>query len=93
MKDTFGQSVSITLAGESHGAGIVAILSGIAPGISVDEDFIAGQLAKRRPFGAISTSRKEEDKFEILSKNNLLQSQPASVTSLPLFAGSLPLEK
>ena len=67
MKDTFGQSVSITLAGESHGAGIVAILSGIAPGISVDEDFIAGQLAKRRPFGAISTSRKEEDKFEILS--------------------------
>ena len=30
MKDTFGQSVSITLAGESHGAGIVAVLSGIA---------------------------------------------------------------
>jgi hypothetical protein len=33
------------------------------------------------------------DKFEILSKNNLLQSQPASATLLPLFAGSLPLEK
>ncbi len=67
MKDTFGQSVSITLAGESHGAGIVAILSGIAPGIPVDEDFIAGQLTKRRPAGAISTSRTEDDKFEILS--------------------------
>ena len=67
MKDTFGQSVSITLAGESHGAGIVAVLSGMAPGIPVDEDFIAAQLTKRRPAGAISTSRREGDKFEILS--------------------------
>ena len=67
MKDTFGQSVSITLAGESHGAGIVAVLSGIAPGIAVDEEFIAAQLTKRRPAGAISTSRQEGDKFEILS--------------------------
>ena len=67
MKDTFGQSVSITLAGESHGAGIVAILSGMAPGIPVDDDFIADQLTKRRPAGAISTARQEGDKFEILS--------------------------
>ncbi len=67
MKDTFGQSVSITLAGESHGAGIVAVLSGMAPGIPVDEEFIAGQLTKRRPAGAISTARQEADKFEILS--------------------------
>ena len=67
MKDTFGQSVSITLAGESHGAGIVAILSGMAPGIRVNEDFIADQLTKRRPAGAISTARQEGDKFEILS--------------------------
>ena len=67
MKDTFGQSVSITLAGESHGAGIVAILSGMAPGIPVDDGFIADQLTKRRPAGAISTARQEGDKFEILS--------------------------
>ena len=67
MKDTFGQSVSITLAGESHGPAIVTILSGMAPGIPVDEEFIAKQLTKRRPSGAISTARQEEDKFEILS--------------------------
>lgn len=67
MKDTFGQSVSITLSGESHGAGIVAVLSGMAPGIPVDEDFIKDQLTKRRPAGAISTARQEADKFEILS--------------------------
>ena len=67
MKDTFGESVSLTLAGESHGAGIVAVLSGMAPGIAVDEEFIADQLTKRRPAGAISTARQEGDKFEILS--------------------------
>ncbi len=67
MKDTFGESVSITLAGESHGKAIVAILSGMAPGIPFDEEFIAKQLTKRRPSGAISTARQEEDKFEILS--------------------------
>ena len=67
MKDTFGQSVSLTLTGESHGAGIVAVLSGIAPGIAVDEEFIADRLTKRRPAGAISTARQEGDKFEILS--------------------------
>lgn len=67
MKDTFGESVLLTLSGESHGAGIVAVLSGIAPGIPVDEDFIAAQLKKRRPAGQISTARQEEDKFEILS--------------------------
>lgn len=67
MKDTFGQSVSITLAGESHGKGIIAVLSGMAPGIPVDEEFIAAQLTKRRPAGAVSTARQEADNFEILS--------------------------
>ncbi|MGN0628575.1 MAG: chorismate synthase [Oscillospiraceae bacterium] len=67
MKDSFGHSVSVTVTGESHGPAIVAVLSGLAPGIPVDEDFIAVQLTKRRPAGAISTARREEDKFEILS--------------------------
>ena len=67
MKDSFGYSVSLTLAGESHGPGIVAVLSGIAPGVAVDEEFIAEQLTKRRPAGAVSTARQEGDKFEILS--------------------------
>ena len=45
MKDSFGYSVSLTLAGESHGPGIVAVLSGIAPGVAVDEEFIAEHTA------------------------------------------------
>lgn len=33
MKNTFGQSVAITLFGESHGQAIGAVLDGLAPGI------------------------------------------------------------
>ena len=67
MKNTFGQSVSLTLFGESHGAEIGAILDGIAPGIAVDEDFIRHQLSLRRPAGKLSTSRVESDPFRIVS--------------------------
>ena len=67
MKNSFGTSVIVTLFGESHGKAVGAVLDGLAPGIPVDEGFIAHQLTLRRPFGAISTSRVEEDRFEILS--------------------------
>ncbi len=67
MKNTFGQSVAVTLFGESHGAEIGAVIDGLAPGISVDEDFIRHQLALRRPAGNISTARVEADPFRIVS--------------------------
>ncbi len=56
MKNTFGQSVSVTLFGESHGPEIGAVIDGLAPGIPVDEGFIAGQLALRRPWGGMSAA-------------------------------------
>lgn len=67
MKNTFGNNVSITLFGESHGEAIGAVLDGLAPGIKVDEQFIADQLSLRRPFGSISTARVERDEFRIIS--------------------------
>ena len=67
MKNTFGNCVSVTLFGESHGAEIGAVIDGLAPGIPVDEAFIAGQLALRRPAGKISTARQEADSFRIVS--------------------------
>ncbi len=67
MKNTFGTAVTLTLFGESHGAGVGAVLDGMAPGISVDEDFIRHQLSLRRPQGAISTPRRETDDFRIVS--------------------------
>ena len=67
MKNTFGTAVAVTLFGESHGAMIGAVLDGMAPGVEVDEGFIARQLTLRRPYGAISTGRVEPDRFEIVS--------------------------
>ncbi len=67
MKNTFGQSVAVTLFGESHGPAIGAVVDGLAPGIPVDEDFIRAQLALRRPQGETSTARREPDPFQIVS--------------------------
>lgn len=67
MKNTFGQSVSVTLFGESHGAEIGAVLDGLAPGLPVDPETIASRLALRRPAGKISTARQEADAFRIVS--------------------------
>lgn len=67
MKNTFGQSVSVTVFGESHGQAIGAVIDGLAPGIEVDNDFIAYQLSKRRPQGKTDTPRVEMDNYQILS--------------------------
>ena len=67
MKNTFGNNLSITIFGESHGKAIGAVLDGIAPGIYIDEEFIKHQLTLRRPSGDISTQRREADEYEILS--------------------------
>ena len=67
MKNTFGESVSVTLFGESHGIAIGAILDGMAPGIDVDEDFIAHQMNLRRSVSSLSTARKEADVVHIVS--------------------------
>ena len=67
MKNTFGNSVAVTLFGESHGEFIGAVIDGLAPGIKIDNDYIANMLTLRRPEGKISTSRKEKDEFKIVS--------------------------
>ncbi len=67
MKNTFGQSVAVTIFGESHGEAIGAVIDGLSPGIQVDKDFIAERLGKRRPSSAIDTARRERDDFKILS--------------------------
>lgn len=67
MKNTFGNNITVTLFGESHGKAIGALLDGISPGIGVDRDFIAHQLTLRRPAGKTGTKRIEGDAFRILS--------------------------
>ena len=67
MKNTFGNSLTVTLFGESHKEVIGAVLDGIAPGIVIDHDTISEKLALRRPFGKISTARCEADHYTIIS--------------------------
>ncbi len=67
MKNIFGQNITVTLFGESHGAAIGAVLDGITPGIEVDTDFIAAQMQKRRSVSSLSTNRRERDEVRILS--------------------------
>lgn len=67
MKNTFGNSMAVTIFGESHGPYIGVVLDGLAPGIEVSEEFIRHNLSLRRPAGRISTARVEADEFQIVS--------------------------
>ncbi len=67
MRDTFGDALSFTIFGESHGVAIGGVLHGVAPGVRIDEQFISFQMEKRRAKSAASTKRKEPDKVMFLS--------------------------
>lgn len=67
MKSTFGKNLTVSIFGESHGAAIGVVIDGLAAGIPLDLAYIRRQLDLRRATGAISTSRQEDDEFEIVS--------------------------
>ena len=68
MRNTFGNILSVTTFGESHGVAIGGIIDGFPAGVKIDFDFIQRQVSRRRPGqSAITTSRNEADLVEILS--------------------------
>ena len=67
MKNSFGSSVCLTLFGESHGEAIGSVLDGLAPGISIDMDYVNLKMRQRQASGGLSTSRHEPDNVRILS--------------------------
>ena len=68
MKNTFGNAISMTIFGESHGPAIGAVLDGLAAGLPVDEATIAAAMDRRRARGeGLSTARTEADVVEFLS--------------------------
>ncbi len=68
MKNTFGNAVTVTIFGESHGAAIGAVVDGLAAGIPVDNAYLAAQMDRRRARGdGLSTARTEADQIELLS--------------------------
>lgn len=68
MGNIFGKIFSVTTFGESHGPAIGATINGCPAGVTIDEQYIQNELARRKPGQSkITTQRKEEDQVEILS--------------------------
>lgn len=60
--------MKLTIAGDSHGKYMVAILEGLPSGIRVDEEIIRRDLFRRRNcYGRGKRMKMEEDAFEIVS--------------------------
>lgn len=67
MKNSYGNNITVTLFGESHGDYIGAVIDGLAPGIKIDDEYIKAKLLLRRPAGKISTARVEADEYRLVS--------------------------
>jgi len=68
MGSSFGKIFKIHTYGESHGPALGVIIEGCPAGLVIDEAFLAEELARRKPGQSkITTQRKEEDGYEILS--------------------------
>jgi len=66
--NSFGQKLKFSTFGESHGKAIGCLLDGVPAGLNIDEEFIQGELNRRKPGKSeFETARKEDDKVEILS--------------------------
>ncbi len=68
MANSFGNQLSVTSFGESHGPCIGVVIDGLPSNIFIDKAFIQKALDRRKPGqSSISTQRKESDQFQILS--------------------------
>jgi chorismate synthase len=68
MSNIYGTLFRISTFGESHGPAIGVIIDGCPAGLEIDEAFIQSELDRRKPGQSkITTQRKEDDTFKILS--------------------------
>lgn len=66
--NSFGQIFSMTTFGESHGPAVGVVIDGCPPDLELDLEAIQKELDRRKPGqSAVTTQRKEEDRFEVLS--------------------------
>lgn len=66
--NSYGILFKISTFGESHGPAIGVIIDGCPAGLEIDESFIQSELDRRKPGQSkITTQRKEDDTFKILS--------------------------
>lgn len=68
MPSSWGNSLKISLYGESHGGGIGVVMDNVPPGEPVDEKAVLAFMARRAPgHTPWSTPRKEDDLPRVLS--------------------------
>lgn len=66
--NSYGTLFKISTFGESHGPAIGVVIDGCPAGLAIDEVFIQSELSRRKPGQSkITTQRKEDDTFKILS--------------------------
>ena len=66
--NSIGQVFTVTTCGESHGAGLMAIVDGVPPGLELSADDLQVDLDPRKPgTSKYSTQRRESDEVEIIS--------------------------
>ena len=66
--NSLGHSIKLTSFGESHGPMVGAVLDGLPSGITLNFEEIQKELDRRKPGNSeLSSERKEDDKFEIVS--------------------------
>ena len=68
MRNVWGESLQISIFGESHGEGAGIVIGGLPAGFALDFDALKAEMARRAPGkDGLSTTRKEPDDAEILS--------------------------
>jgi len=68
MSNTIGRLYKVTSFGESHGRCVGVVVDGCPAGHRLDSEHLQAELDRRRPGQSnVSTSRREEDRVEVLS--------------------------
>ena len=79
--NTFGQIFKIQIFGESHGDSVGVIIDGCPAGVSMKEEDFTKDLLRRKSGAKGTTSRKEDDKPQIISgiHNNFTTGAPITI--------------
>lgn len=66
--NTWGQTLKLSIFGESHGRAVGVVIDGLPPGEAVDGENVEREMRRRAPGrDAYATARREEDRADILS--------------------------
>lgn len=68
MGGTFGETIKMTIFGESHGESVGLVIDGLPPGVELNMGMVESEMKRRRPGkNLLSTQRQETDSFVVQS--------------------------